>query len=580
MNSGDNHPGAGGGPRKSGSRGVVFFNIGQAYIVRLLVAIHSLRRFWSGGVTVFLADPVVDPALIEQLQHLRCDVRHLDGLSVSWDRDRLFRESPYDTTLSCDADLIFRAPIDPLWEPLESEGLLVTRFSPNPYGVNGTPNRRGWADRVSHLNSVRKLLGEPLHAAALKRMTVDHVDVNIGVLGVSRPVGQRFLDDFSARMEAGRQSRIPLMDEMLVVGMLPAHRHALAGERWNCPADVFFRTTPLEAAAIVHYFADAHRVQDLLLGRSPARSAGRLWFNAAAKAAREIDLKRWIAFDKAVLTHKVHAQKEAARLVVTKTPPSEPVSSVSAPPVAVQVAASAEAKSLPLASVILMSYRRPQNLQRIVDAVAVCDFVAEIIVSNNNPEIRLADWINTRDSRLRIIEQPERRYPSIRLDLSREATCDCLISIDDDVFLEAAQVRAIHAALCADPRSPHGVAGHLYGFGPRSAQEAIGIYSRNSTVDSLVWAYAYTKAHVKQYFALLDQLRISNDALRWNEDVPLSFAGTQPALIHDVGPLKVCVTSQEAGIATHKEHGFDTDRVDVLNRLRQVTGRLPGRSMS
>jgi len=34
-----------------------------------------------------------------------------------------------------------------------------------------------------------------------------------------------------------------------------------------------------------------------------------------------------------------------------------------------------------------------KNLRRIVDSLLLCDFVGEIILSNNNPEVRMEDFV-------------------------------------------------------------------------------------------------------------------------------------------------------------------------------------------
>ena len=88
----------------------------------------------TGPVTVFLLDEPHTAALKRDLEKLGASVVVTDRLSKSGDRHLVFRESPYETTLLFDSDIVFRAPIDDLWEPLEREGALVTRFFPPPAG--------------------------------------------------------------------------------------------------------------------------------------------------------------------------------------------------------------------------------------------------------------------------------------------------------------------------------------------------------------------------------------------------------------------------------------------------------------
>lgn len=82
-----------------------------------------------------------------------------------------------------------------------------------------------------------------------------------------------------------------------MVAILPQHRHHLADERWNCPADEFFRNTNLAGAGVIHYFADGTRVGGTRLGRNPGSWAGRKWYAGFGEAAGAIDLDRWRRLD-------------------------------------------------------------------------------------------------------------------------------------------------------------------------------------------------------------------------------------------------------------------------------------------
>jgi len=281
-------------------RGCLFFNFGRSYVLRLLVSVFTLRRVYDGPVTVFHAgEDDSGVRLKAQLKKLDCDVVFVDRISKSWDRHRFFQDSPYRTTLVFDSDLLFFEPFDELWEPLEREGLLLTRFFPSPYGVDGSPDRPGWANRVGHLESVRGFLDADTHAEAFRRLVEERIDINVGVMGISRPLGEPFLADWSERMERGRSSGILLFDEMLTVGLAGKYPHYLADEKWNCPADEFFRRTNLADARIIHYFADGLRVHEIRLGRNPFTWAGKKWYEACREAGQVLDLGPWKSTDPA-----------------------------------------------------------------------------------------------------------------------------------------------------------------------------------------------------------------------------------------------------------------------------------------
>jgi hypothetical protein len=226
--------------------------------------------------------------LIKSLAPFAVDFHVLKDLSKSFDRHRLVTESPFDSTLVLDSDMIFMGPIDDLWEPLEREGVLATRFFAPPYGVDGTAEKHGWGSRDELLRGVEKLVPPLVFEAAVKRLHVDRIDVNVGLFGVSKVTGGAFLSEWIETMERGRSQKILLLDEMTVVALLAAHRHFLADEIWNCPADEFFRRTNLSDARVIHYFADGDAFGRFRLGRNPNSWAGVKWYQLYEEASKKI----------------------------------------------------------------------------------------------------------------------------------------------------------------------------------------------------------------------------------------------------------------------------------------------------
>lgn len=262
-------------------RGCVYFNFGKRYALHLVVSVHSLRHHYDGPVTVFLLDEPHTAALKRDLEKLGASVVVTDRLSKSGDRHLVFRESPYETTLLFDSDMIFRAPIDDLWEPLEREGALVTRFHPPQ------------ASRLTMLKGVAPLVGQERYERAVIRVGQERVDINVGVMGFARPRGDAFLAEWSDLMEQGRGKDILLLDEMLVVALAEHHPHYLADERWNCPADEIYRSIDPAEAKILHFFLDGAVIDGRRIGRTVETWTGRQWFEAYRAARADIDLSRW-----------------------------------------------------------------------------------------------------------------------------------------------------------------------------------------------------------------------------------------------------------------------------------------------
>jgi len=575
-------------------RGCVFFNFGDAYALRLLVAISSLRRVYNGPVTTFLATDATGVALRGPLEQLGSDVIMTEDLGRAADRHRVFRESPYDTTLVFDSDLLFLGPIDELWEPIEREGVLLTRFHPLPWGVDGSPERPGWADRVGLMRRIRNLVGEDAFNRAVSRMIDQRIDINAGVMGIARPQGEAFLAEWAEYAEAGRSRNIPILDELLVVALATRHGHYLAGEPWNCPADEFFRRTNLGDARIIHYFADGTRPFGIRLGRNPATWAGRKWYQAYRQAAADLDLGRWKRTDPSY-TGRVgrlfaHGPRQAARATLGGArarakavrkraawhferkagfPAQQALLS--------RLAARGYRVSLDhpaRATVIILSYKRPDNIGPIVQSALLCGFVDRVIVSNNNPDIDLRRYLAAHDPRLELRQQQQRLGPSYRYELARQCDADYFICIDDDVFPSPWQLRRLFRSLVEDPAVPRGAFGQVYVPSKnilRKKRLAIRpLRDQTQPVDVILQVHAFTRRHLAAYFSLLERLGIANADVHSSEDVIISFTGTGRPVLQDVGHLFMCPTRRAPGIATHRRDGFDDYRMDLYHRAAGV----------
>ncbi len=583
------------GPTSANRRGCVFFTYGGQYSLRLLVAVHSLRRFYDGPITTYLARRSAPAALRAPLERLGSDVVLVDELAACPDRCRLFRDSPYATTLMFDSDLIFRAPIDELWEPLEREGVLVTRFYPAPYGIDGTADRRGWADRVALLEGIRSLVDPQAYAVALGRLVNERLDVNIGVMGIARPRGNAFLAEWAQALARDPVRRALLLDEMTVVAILPKHRHFLAEEIWNCPADEFFRRTNLADARVIHYFADGRQVDGIRLGRNPDTWAGKKWYEAYRQAARQLDLRAWERTDPTFTPRLLrrllaHGPMRAAGVALrearyfgrrlsdriagrlqrsTYFPVRQAVlNGLGRWGYRLQLGLPAKA------TVIVLSYKRMDNIPVIVRNALLCGFVERVVVSNNNPDVDLTPYLRLTDPRVELVQQPQRRWPSYRYDLARAYPSEYYLCIDDDIFPTPWQLRRLLAALVAGPEAPRGSGGQTYD--PVSGEfdyYSFPLWSRRDRgqpVDIILHAYAFTRRHLERYFELLAAIGIRNDAVDNSEDVIISFAGTRPAVVEDVGRMYECATFRDPAVATHRQSGFDDFRKDLFLRLSEV----------
>lgn len=226
-------------------------------------------------------------------------------------------------------------------------------------------------------------------------------------------------------------------------------------------------------------------------------------------------------------------------------------------------------------TVILLSYRRVRNMEPIVEALLRAEFVEKIVVSNNNPEVRIADWIRLRDGRLHLIDQPRQAACGIRFELARAEPGRFFLCIDDDVLLSPEQVKRLFLALIARPEAPHGIQGENY---VGESKQTFPPYWRvdlkgyEGQVDNINTVYGFTRDHLAEMERLAGVLELGSVAELGNgDDVLLSASGTERPYIHDIGPVALCLSSHRIGVATWATRPrFFTDRKVLFLKLRAL----------
>lgn len=223
------------------------------------------------------------------------------------------------------------------------------------------------------------------------------------------------------------------------------------------------------------------------------------------------------------------------------------------------------------ATFIVLSFARPQNIQRILDEVRQADCCGRVILSNNNPEIDILDHIAPPSDGLEVRQQKTRWDPIKRFLIARETGDGHFICIDDDVFLTAGQIDRLFSHLVLDPSRPHGIWGELYEPVDGEIRIRQGVRNMSCRVSVLNRVYAFTRDHVVRMFELMESLGIADPRdLKRVDDVLLSAAGAGRPQIHDLGPIDECPTSDQAGIALWREDNFHAPRLGLYASLQSI----------
>jgi hypothetical protein len=223
---------------------------------------------------------------------------------------------------------------------------------------------------------------------------------------------------------------------------------------------------------------------------------------------------------------------------------------------------------------VLLTHNRPQNISLLVKGALRNRFVTRVIVSNSNPRVKIRDWVASTDSRLLLVDETSPTQPGHRLVLARQTGAEYVLSIDDDIFLTPGQWRKFFGLLLGDEQCPHGIIGQVYRPGTTSANGSPfhHMVARETEVDVLIGAYAFTSEHLKRVFELAAKTGVLDlSRFRNGEDILLSFGGIKPPRIHRLKPALLCASGSLPGVALWaSDHGFWDERVRVFENARDA----------
>jgi len=241
------------------THGCLFFNFGDKCVLRLLTALYTLRKVYSGPVTVMLAKNDTWNELVkDDIKRLGCDYEFFDMEKLcrrnlkSVLKPGLFKNSCFDTTLMFDGDLVFRSSPEDLFNLTKASGFLVTHFS-HWYADGRTIKKR--------VNTLKDLLT----AEELKKSLEHHPAINIGVMGYNKGNGDACRDEWEKLTLAGAGRFI--IDEIAAQCVYHKYPHHVADCSWNTSCR---NAAELLTADIVHYHGNKHT--------SPNRLASRFWW--------------------------------------------------------------------------------------------------------------------------------------------------------------------------------------------------------------------------------------------------------------------------------------------------------------
>ena len=206
---------------------------------------------------------------------------------------------------------------------------------------------------------------------------------------------------------------------------------------------------------------------------------------------------------------------------------------------------------------IVLSYKRPQNISPIVEALLRTPSVGSVVVSNHNCSVSSAGLFRSHP-RVRVLEN-DGRDSYYRFFIASGLSGEFFLGVDDDVFLRPEQLETVCKRLKADPSVPHGVCGQF-----RTDSGFIsGIIRYEGRMDVINRVYAFTKMQAQKVVKQHDAHWSEHDNCMW-DDILLSTTGRGKPMCWNVGSILMCPTSREQGVALCRREDFSRKREEAF----------------
>jgi hypothetical protein len=225
----------------------------------------------------------------------------------------------------------------------------------------------------------------------------------------------------------------------------------------------------------------------------------------------------------------------------------------------------------PSIAVIILNYKRPQNIGAIVRAARAALPEAAIFILDQAETDTLRERNDIPWGEVWLQRAEENTGAGARVPLASWLPFDFYIAIDDDVFLTPEQIGQLAERLRAEPDRAHGIWGQRLELDQGQIRYRNSLNGVDAAVSILNEVYAFSRGQATAALELSARLGFSSwRDVRVGNDIVLSCASPKPPLCHDLGPLEHCPTSGEPGIAVWKSEGFKEQRLDIVRRLLAI----------
>jgi hypothetical protein len=222
----------------------------------------------------------------------------------------------------------------------------------------------------------------------------------------------------------------------------------------------------------------------------------------------------------------------------------------------------------PSLAVIILNYRRPQNIGAIVNTARAALPDAPIFILDQADQPGLRERTDIAWDEVWFQRAQMNRGAGVRIALAAQLPFEHWLAIDDDTFLTADQMRGLVERLRAEPDRAHGIAGQRIELNGTVVDFRNGMREMDAAMSTLNLVYAFSRGQAQAAIALSARLGFATwDDIGPIDDFLLSCASSKPPLCHNLGAVDLCETSNEPDIALWQTSGFYGQRVEIARKL-------------
>jgi hypothetical protein len=218
-------------------------------------------------------------------------------------------------------------------------------------------------------------------------------------------------------------------------------------------------------------------------------------------------------------------------------------------------------------AIVLTNYARPWNLPRQIETCHRVSTPAQIFLVDNSETPDGSNLPPVARDDITLLRTGRNMGNGRRFALAAALPHRLVMCIDDDIFLEPAQIDALFERAAHEPERVHGVWGEDVNLRSRLGFKTH-LCRQNREVDVLNRLYVITPRLARRALELAALCGYSD----WSkigpiDDIFISYAGKRKPACHDVGPLEDCPSSDQEGIASWRSRGFFERRKETIARL-------------